>query len=211
MRTVIRISLLSILVANTYGCSERKIFQQSSSGSESSSLEANLESSQGMKTSEQLLISFAALTGIPASNNAVNTTYVSVKSQLPYENAMSSFQASSQMAVFKLASEFCLELAKDAMKRGAFAPGLNFALAPAAAYTPAVRSAMINAFMSKFWGEGLSNSPDRSEALSTYQDLLSSLMPGAPESTTPASATGTASIFSGVCAGVLASSTPSFQ
>lgn len=211
MRTIIRLTLISAVAVHTFGCSERKVFQQSSGSGENSSLEANLESSQGVKTSEQLLLSYSALTDIPASNNNVNTVYSAVKSQLPFENTMSSFQPSAQMAVFKLAAEFCRQLAADATKRSALVPGLNFALAPAAAFTAAVKTSTVSALMSKFWGEGLSNSPERSEAQNTYEELINSLMPTAPESVTPANAAGTAAIFSGVCTGVLAAAPVSFQ
>jgi hypothetical protein len=210
MRSIIRLGLFTLLAANTFGCSERKIFQ-SSAGSESSSIEANLESSQGMKTAEQLLMSFSALTGIPASNNSVNNVFVDVKSQLPYENAMSSFQASGQMAILKLAAEFCRQLSSDATRRSELAPGLNFSTAPGSAYTPEARAAMVQAMMTKFWGEGLSNSPDRNDALSTYDELIVSLLPDAPESTTANNNGGTASVFAAVCTAVLATATTGFQ
>ena len=94
------------------------------------------ESSElGVRTFAEINASFATITGISMNDANVKATYALVEQQLPTVPTIEGFVASHQVGVAQLAIEYCNALV-ESTQAAAFFPGLNLALAPAAAFSP---------------------------------------------------------------------------
>jgi hypothetical protein len=61
----------------------------------------------GLRTFAQVNRTLSLLTGVPATNPAVNTTYLAVQQQLPPGPTLESFSASNQVGIAQLAVQYC--------------------------------------------------------------------------------------------------------
>jgi hypothetical protein len=61
----------------------------------------------GVKTFAQVNSTLSALTGVPTSNAAVNTTYLAVQQQLPPVPTLEAFSSANQVGVAQLAIQYC--------------------------------------------------------------------------------------------------------
>ncbi|MEM7293650.1 MAG: LamG domain-containing protein, partial [Pseudomonadota bacterium] len=86
------------------------------------------ESLIGVRTFDEINASMAAITGILETNANVQTTYLTIKQQLPTTEGIDSFLSSHQVAVSQLAIEYCSELVDPAngLRNGFFNDGAAF-------------------------------------------------------------------------------------
>jgi len=154
----------------------------------------------GLKNFEQLNYTFAELTGVPVSTAAINTTYNSVESTLPTENEVKVLQSSNQVAITRLAAEYCSQLAGNnfvASRDNIFGVGVLTQL-------PSVvnRQSVVNRITNAFWGEGVIEQSEldaaRLELLNLFDDIID--MDAAPTT-----AGATAKAIRGVCTAALSS------
>lgn len=132
----------------------------------------------GLKNFEQISVSMSNLTGIPVTNNNISKLFATIKTQLPVENEIKAFAAANQVAIMKLASEYCNELVKNTTLRSQKWPGLNFSQKASTAFSSTGTDRFIDESLSSFMphltdGEELYNYYG-SELLSVVTDLLSS-------------------------------------
>lgn len=128
----------------------------------------------GMKNFEQINYTFSELTGVPVSTGAINTTYTSVEATLPTENAVKVLQSSNQVAITRLAAEYCNQL----ITVGAFSANRNtlFGATIFATVYNSLSANQVNSFVNQttnaFWGEGVIDPVELAEARAELLDLF---------------------------------------
>lgn len=120
----------------------------------------------GVKNHEQILHTMAAVTGIdPFSNTGIMGVYRQVESSLPTDNDIKVYTSTQQVAVTKLAAEFCFVLSNDTTRRAVIWPGFNFGAVANTAF--ANRAQFIDQTIDAFWGPLLS----QEEVDGAHEDL----------------------------------------
>jgi hypothetical protein len=140
----------------------------------------------GMKNFEQINYSFADLTGVPVSNTQVNNTYAAVEATLPSENEVKILQSSNQVAITRLAAEYCNQLVTN----GTFTASRD-AIFTAAIFTqlPGVvdKQALANRTTNAFWGAGIIAQSElddaRLELIALFDDIIAMEAAGTRNST----------------------------
>lgn len=153
----------------------------------------------GVKNFEQVLETMSVLTGVDANTNAINNTYEDLKTQLPTNNDIKTFLPAHQVAVTKLAAEYCDELVDDNSLRGSVWPGFNFGGTPTNSLNANGRATIINQAIDKFWGMGTISAVDKNAAIVELQILVADLI--ANEANNSAT---TRTVVKGVCIATLA-------
>jgi hypothetical protein len=119
-----------------------------------------IQVSTGVKNHEQILHTMGAVTGIdPYTNNSIIGIYRQVATSLPTENDIKVFSATQQVAITKLAAEFCFHLTQGnyATQRAAIWPGLNLSVASGTAFNEVNELVFIDQTINAFWGGVLSD------------------------------------------------------
>lgn len=156
----------------------------------------------GVKNGEQIFSTFSALTGVPMTQTNVRDLYNSIRSQLPASNDAASFSPANQIAIGKLAVEFCDRMIEDATLRAAILTTVDFTRAPSVVFQNETRNKVIvGQLKTRFWGTGLDRLPAADESDGTLLALINELMLGAADNTTS-----TRNIVKGLCTAVLAAS-----
>jgi hypothetical protein len=162
----------------------------------------------GMRAFERLHETFASVTGVDATSPAVRDTFEQLAQQLPADADLRAFSASHQVAISKLALEYCDSLIESPTLRDAFfgaSPGFDFdAPVPVAFGTPGQRDLVIDTLVDRFLGLGRSDQPDPGETALVLHGLLDDLTLGCDAQSCGADRTRT--VVKSACAAVLASS-----
>ncbi|MES2525748.1 MAG: hypothetical protein V4598_01620 [Bdellovibrionota bacterium] len=131
----------------------------------------------GLKNFEQINYSFAELTGVPVSNAQVSAAYTAVEATLPSENEVKVLQSSNQVAITRLAAEYCNQLVTNgtfSASRDAIFGTPVFTLAPNNAMLDKV--AIVNRTTNAFWGAGIIPQAEldvaRLELLNLFDDIV---------------------------------------
>ncbi|MBL7716373.1 MAG: hypothetical protein JNL01_12980 [Bdellovibrionales bacterium] len=156
----------------------------------------------GVKNGEQIFSTFSVLTGVPMTNTQVRDAYNNLRSQLPSGNDAAAFSPSNQIAIGKLAVEFCDRLIEDSTLRAAILTTVDFSQNPSVVFQNDQRTLLIvQQLKSRFWGNGLDRIPARTDSDQTLLALTNDLKAGVTNNTT-----NTRAIIKGVCTAVLAAS-----
>jgi hypothetical protein len=130
----------------------------------------------GLKNFEQINYTFAELTGVPVTNTAVNNTYNAVEPTLPGGNEVKVLQSSNQVAIVRLAAEYCNQLINTQnflANRDAILGANVLTQAPLALDKVTVVNRITNAF----WGQGVIDQTEldtaRMELVDVYDDVVS--------------------------------------
>lgn len=97
----------------------------------------------GIKNFEEILVTMSSLTGVDQNNSNIQKLYNEVKNLLPSDNEIKSFGSSSQVAIMKLASEYCNEVQKSQTLRSSIWPNINFNQKASLAFTTANKDLFI--------------------------------------------------------------------
>tara|TARA_R110002072_G_scaffold276051_1_gene437643 strand:- start:412639 stop:413355 length:717 start_codon:yes stop_codon:yes gene_type:complete len=154
----------------------------------------------GVKNFDQINNSFSALTGVSVSQNNVRNLFEDVATQLPTENDVKSFLGSNQVAVAKLASEYCNRLVNDGNLRSQIWPNLDFGRSPSSEFNNTNIDLVINQTIDHFWGPNVQQFDRQSDYLE-MRDLFNDLLVG---ENMGSSAT-TRNTMMGICTAALAS------
>lgn len=163
--------------------------------------------SEGIKSHEQILNTMSEITGVSITNGSVKSVYDQVVTSLPTDNDVKVFLPPHQLAITKLAAEFCKVLVdtssipagKPVALRSIIWPTLNFNGVPSASLAMASRDVLIDEVIEVFWG-GIVTSEEKSLATDDLHQLIDDLLLN--EANT---ATTTRNVVKGVCTTVLAS------
>jgi hypothetical protein len=118
-----------------------------------------LQVTTGVKNHEQILHTMAAVTGVDAfANGTLMGVYRQVESSLPTDNDIKVYTATQQVAVTKLAAEFCVALAANQTLRNNVWPVMmaNYNQASGVAFNAANEALFIDQTINAFWGGVLS-------------------------------------------------------
>jgi hypothetical protein len=160
-----------------------------------------IEVDVGIKDFEQILYTMSAVTGVPVTDPDIQNTYKTLSPQLPNDNSIKSFLSSNQVAITKLAAEFCNELVNSAELRLVIWPQLNFEVAPATALNTAGRQHLMERAINRFWGQGLLTTQEMNQQTQVLNELITNLV-----ATASTNAAGTRLVAKGVCIATLAAS-----
>ena len=155
----------------------------------------------GVKNYEQILMTMASLTGVSIEDSQIRNTYTSVKDQLPTSNDIKSFQSANQVAIVKLAAEFCNELIDSSVLRSNIWPDFDFGRAPSSELDSVGRAYIINNSIKHFWMLSEQEFSIKISAQSELNSLITDLLVGENQ----ASSTVTRDVVNGVCISTLGS------
>ncbi len=156
----------------------------------------------GLRNFNQINATMSTLTGVPRTNATVRTEFVTnLATSLPTDNDVKAFLGSQQVAVFKLAVEYCDALVKDTTLRAQVFGTFNFAATPAVAFNAAGKQAVAEALVGKFWGKDLTSLPAHAESTDEVVALLDALLQGKTMTTVAV----TPAVVTATCAATLAS------
>lgn len=134
----------------------------------------------GVKNHEQILHTMAAVTGIdPFAVPSILAAYRQVEASLPTENDIKIFTSTQQVAITKLAVEFCYQLTETAFttERERIWPGLNLNTVPNTMFNNENSVAFINQTINAFWG-GMLSQEEYNNAVFEFQALIDDLVAG---------------------------------
>jgi hypothetical protein len=129
-------------------------------------------STVGLRTFDEINASMAALTGVSQTVSEVQTTYTTIKEQLPSSEDINGFLSSHQVAVSQLAIEYCSALVDDTSLRASFFPGFDFNANANDIPTATWQSQVVTPLIVKFMGENLTTQPDPAMVESELMTLL---------------------------------------
>lgn len=156
----------------------------------------------GVRNYAQINATMSVLTGVsPNATNVKAAFDAELSSSLPAGNDAQAFLGSHQVAVTKLAVEYCDALFEDATLRAQMIPGFNFAATPAAAFTAAGKALVTKSMIDRFFGIDLADRPGSDVMQPIATKLLEDILSG--KSQTDVNITKNA--IKGVCIALLAS------
>ncbi|WP_228710663.1 LamG domain-containing protein [Saccharobesus litoralis] len=160
----------------------------------------------GMRNFAEINASMSQLTGIPASNAKVRSTYQLVQRQLPSGENIETFVSAQQMAITQLAIAYCDQAIEDTSIRTSWLPTIDFTQASnVALLSIAQRQELVNGILNKMLPSNLQSQPLKSELLPTLEEQLvrplSTICPGGCD------AERTKTVAKSTCAAVMASAT----
>lgn len=209
---LVAFALLAIVVGtfthcvqnNPIGGSSSSSRSPSGSSSQTQTPEQVLNTAQvevGMRNFEQINYTFSELTGVPVSTNAINTTYNAVEPTLPTGNEVKVLQSSNQVAITRLAAEYCNQLATNgtfaANKDTIFGVGV-FNQAP----NVIDRQTLVNKVTNAFWGAGVIDQVELDSARMMLLELFDDIV---TMDTNPTATATTSKAIRGVCTAALSS------
>ena len=162
----------------------------------------NTEISEGLKSHEQIFFTMSELTGVPVTNGNVRNVYNQVATSLPTDNDLKVFLPPHQLAITKLAAEFCHVLVEDNTLRAVIWPNFNFATIPNATTgisNPQTRERLIAQLIQAFWG-GVISEVELYAAEDELDLLMIDLLAGETND-----ATASKNVIKGVCTAALSS------
>lgn len=153
----------------------------------------------GIKDYEQINMTMSVLTGVDP--NSVSGAFNQASSSLPTENDSKQFSSSNQVAITKMAAEYCNSLIGNNTLRTAFYPDYNFNMKPKEGLTQENRDFIIEQTLTKFWGE-VATDDEKAQAHEELNVLIDELL----ENENMDSTATNQNVIKGVCTVVL--STP---
>jgi hypothetical protein len=156
----------------------------------------------GIRNFARINASFAALTG--QSRATAQATFDEIQQQLPPDYDVRSFVSSQQVAISKIALDYCAALV-DGPNRATFFPGFDFGALPTVAFaTAAQRDRVFDPLFDRMVGDGLAMQPTRAEVRGALDAMTDQLLAACA---TPGvcDVERTAAIVKGACAAVLGS------
>lgn len=130
----------------------------------------------GLRLFEEINATMSAITGVSTTEANVNTTYNTIRQQLPTVESIEGFLASHQVAVAQLAIEYCNALVEDTALRAAFFPGFNFSASAATAFdTQGEKDLITGPLLSKVVGSNLPSQPANADVKTELESLMTTL------------------------------------
>lgn len=132
----------------------------------------------GVKNHEQILHTMGAVTGIdPFSVTSIMNAYRQVEASLPTDNNIKVFTSTQQVAITKLAAEFCYQLTETAFanQRASIWPGLDLGRTPDSVFSQDNSVLFINQTIDAFWG-GILSQEEHNMAMDEFLVLIDNLL-----------------------------------
>lgn len=128
----------------------------------------------GVKNFDQINMTMSQLTGIPTSDQKILAIFKDSSIQLPSDNSIKTFMPSMQVAITKLATEYCDRLVETDDARKVIWPTLNFTQGPSQTLTSANKVILIDETVNRFLGplDATSINNARTELLALYDMII---------------------------------------
>jgi hypothetical protein len=126
----------------------------------------------GLRTFAQVNATLSALTGVPTTNAAVNTTYLAVQQQLPSDPTLESFSSANQVGIAQLAIQYCNVMVNTPSYSATVFPGLTFG---PSTLTGSGISTVTSALAARVLGSGLHSQPAAATVTSELGTLINNL------------------------------------
>jgi hypothetical protein len=162
----------------------------------------NTEISEGIKSHEQIFFTMSALTGVPVTTTEVRNVYNQVATSLPTDNDLKVFLPPHQLAITKLAAEFCHVLVENTTLRAQIWSSFNFRAIPSAVdglNNPQIRATVIAQVVQAFWG-GVLTEAELYAAEDELDLLMTDMLAGETNDVTTSK-----NVIKGVCTAALSS------
>lgn len=104
----------------------------------------------GVKNFEQILVSMSEATGVSAADTGIQSLYKELSVQLPGDNNIKNFLPANQVAITKLAAEFCEKLVESQDLRVVVWPTINFSQSPTQVFNPTNKQLIITQAINRF-------------------------------------------------------------
>ncbi len=125
----------------------------------------------GVRTFAQVNSTLSALTGVPKTNAAVNTTYLAVQQQLPPAPTLESFSSANQVGIAQLAIQYCNVLVNTPAYASVVFPGVTFS----GSLFPGGIGSVTGALANRLLGSGLKSQPAASTVTTELGNLINAL------------------------------------
>lgn len=158
----------------------------------------------GVKNFEQILVSMSEATGVNASDNGIQTLYKELTIQLPGDNNIKSFLPANQVAITKLAAEFCEKMVESQELRAVVWPTINFGQSPTTVFTASNKQLIITQAINRFLP------PMETNQMTLTYNELSKLFDELLTGETLGSNVTTKKVVKGMCISTLASAHATF-
>jgi hypothetical protein len=126
----------------------------------------------GLRTFAQVNATLSALTGVPTTNAAVNTTYLAVQQQLPSDPTLESFSSANQVGIAQLAIQYCNVMVNTPSYSATVFPGLTFG---PSTLTGSGISTVTSALAARVLGSGLHSQPAAATVTTELGTLINNL------------------------------------
>ncbi|MGD9168602.1 MAG: LamG domain-containing protein [Candidatus Thiodiazotropha sp.] len=126
----------------------------------------------GLRTFDEINATMSSLTGVSPTLEAVQTTFSTIRQQLPSSEDINGFLSSHQVAVSQLAIEYCSALIDDTTLRASMFPGFDFNATASDIQSATWQSQIVAPLMSRFMGEELTTQPSPSLVEEELMNLL---------------------------------------
>lgn len=161
---------------------------------------------EGVRSFERIRETMGALTGVDPNGGPL-TTFDEIRQALPGTSDLRAFSSSQQVAISKLALEFCDAMVESAALRNAFfgsSPPFPFDSPAALAFGSAAnRDRVIDSLVDRMFGVSVANQPSRDEVRPILDELATGLVAGCDAASCPAERT--RNVTKALCSAVLAS------
>lgn len=153
----------------------------------------------GVKNFEQIYLSMAAVTGVSPTTTSVQNLYREIIVQLPADNNVKSFLPANQVAITKLAAEYCEVLLETASLRSVIWPTINFGQTPTQVFSASNKTLIVNQAIDRFMPpmDSVSRTATVNELIKLFDELLTG--------ENLASSVTTRKVVKGMCISTLAS------
>ena len=160
---------------------------------------------EGLRNFARINETMAAVTGVDPNRSGPREAFADLSESLPVDYDLRSFSSSNQVAISKLALEYCDGLVEDpALRQAFFGSGFDFdAPVPTAFAGQAERDLIIDALVAGVLNTNVANQPSLAEVAPVLDNLIDQLTAGCSAATCGAGVT--RNVVKGVCAAVLAS------
>ena len=163
----------------------------------------------GVRVFNEVNSTMSTLTTVPATNPAVNATYLSVQTGLPTVYNIQSVSSGSQIASAQLAMQYCQALVNDPTLGPAFFPGMSFTAVPSVAFaTASGMNQVVQPLINNLIGQNLASQPASTAVSSELYNLITNLS-ACGGGTCPTGRTATISMAA--CTAILSSATTSIK
>jgi hypothetical protein len=156
----------------------------------------------GIRTFAEINSTLSTVTGVPATNAAVNQTYQLVQQQLPSDPTLEGFLPSHQVGVAQLAIQYCNAMVNTPALQAQAFPGVNFGNASLLLTAGGITS-VTHPLALKAVGSGLNSQPSSSSVETELDNLVGKLCTTTACNTTAR----TLAVTSAACAAALGSAT----
>ncbi len=112
------------------------------------------------------------LTGVSRTHTLVQSTYATIKQQLPSSENINGFLSAHQVGVSQLAIEYCSALIDDVSLRSGLFPGFNFSAEANTVSDANWQDLLVVPMLNRFMGQNLSSQP----TLANVRDELMTLL-----------------------------------